>query len=84
MAELPDSCGNNSSGDGVKFVVSHVVIYGAPGDLEAILPQAGRAGRHGQPSHATLYNTGQYFKVDEDVKKLLAVGKDTCFRKSLY
>ncbi|CAL8370684.1 unnamed protein product [Boreogadus saida] len=36
------------------------------GDLEAILPQAGRAGRHGQPSHAILYNTGQYFKVDEE------------------
>ena len=43
----------------------------------------GRAGRHGHPSHAILYNSGQYFKVDEDVKKV-AVGKDTCFRKSLY
>uniref|UniRef100_A0A8C5BW69 DNA 3'-5' helicase n=1 Tax=Gadus morhua TaxID=8049 RepID=A0A8C5BW69_GADMO len=64
--------------------VSHVVMYGAPGDLEAILQQAGRAGRHGQPSHAILYNTGQYFKVDEEVKKLLAVGKTTCFRKSLH
>ncbi|XP_056431124.1 putative ATP-dependent DNA helicase Q1 isoform X2 [Gadus chalcogrammus] len=72
-------------GMGLHFAnVSHVVMYGAPGDLEAILQQAGRAGRHGQPSHAILYNTGQYFKVDEEVKKLLAVGKTTCFRKSLH
>ena len=72
-------------GMGLHFSnVSHVVMYGAPGELEAILQQAGRAWRHGQPSHAILSNSGQYFKVNEDVKKLLAVGKDTCFRKSLY
>jgi len=56
----------------------------APGDLEAIIQQVGRAGRNGQLSHAILYNTGQYFKVDEEVKQLLSLGKDTCFRKCLY
>lgn len=44
----------------------------------------GRAGRHGQPAHAILYNTGQYFKVDKDVKELLSVFKKTCVRKFLY
>ena len=70
-------------GKGLHFPnVSHVVMYGAPGDLETILQQAGRAGRHGQPSRAILYNTGQNHKVDEVVKELLAVGKTTCFRKA--
>ena len=72
-------------GMGLNFPnVSHVVMYGAPGDLEAIVQQVGRAGRHGQPSHAILYNTGQCFKVDDEVKQLLDVGNNTCFRKSLY
>lgn len=61
--------------------VSHLVTFVAPGDLEAIVQQLGR---DGQPAHAILYNTGQYFKVDKDVKELLSVFKKTCIRKFLY
>ena len=42
-------------GMGLDFPhVSHVVMYGALGDLEAILQQASRAGRQSQPSHVIL------------------------------
>lgn len=72
-------------GMGLNFPnVSHVVMFGAPGDLEAVVQQVGRAGRNGQQAHAIIYNTGQYFKVDKDVKELLSVFKKTYIRKFLY
>lgn len=58
-------------------------MYGAPGDLEAIVQQVGRTGRRGQPSHAILYNTRRYYKVVEEVKELQTI-KNTCLRKALY
>lgn len=65
-------------GMGMNFPnVSHVVMYGIPGDLESIIQQVGRAGRNGQPSHAIIYHTGHVFKVEEEVKQLLTVGKTT-------
>lgn len=65
------SFGDTALGTGLNFPnVSHVVIYGAPGDLEAIVQQVGRTGRHGQPSHAILYDTRRYYKVVEEVKEL--------------
>lgn len=72
-------------GMGLNFPnVSHIVMYGVPGDLETIVQQVGRAGRHGQPSHAILYNTSMYMNVDKEDKELISTANDKCLRKSLY
>ncbi|XP_063055902.1 putative ATP-dependent DNA helicase Q1 [Engraulis encrasicolus] len=72
-------------GLGMNFPnVSHVVMYGVPGDLESIVQQVGRAGRNGQSSHGIIYNPGHNYKIDKEVKELLTLGKTTCIRKALY
>ena len=60
------------------------MMYGSPGDMEAIVQQIGRAGRNGLQSHAILYNTGQSNKTDKAVIEVLKTGTTSCFRKALY
>ncbi|KAM4539460.1 putative ATP-dependent DNA helicase RecS [Odontesthes bonariensis] len=71
-------------GMGLNFPnVSHIVMFGAPGDLETIVQQVGRAGRQGQQAHAILYDNRRYINVDKEVTQLLTV-KNSCVRKYLY
>lgn len=71
-------------GMGLNFPdVSHIVMFGAPGDLETIVQQVGRAGRHGQQAHAILYDNHRYTNVDKEVRQLLKV-RNSCVRKYLY
>uniref|UniRef100_A0A8C6WUB5 DNA 3'-5' helicase n=1 Tax=Neogobius melanostomus TaxID=47308 RepID=A0A8C6WUB5_9GOBI len=59
-------------GMGLNFPnISHVVMYGVPEDIEAIVQEIGRAGRNGEQSHAVIYCIKQYTKVDQVVKELL-------------
>ncbi|KAK7939597.1 hypothetical protein WMY93_002923 [Mugilogobius chulae] len=69
-------------GMGLNFPnVSHVVLYGSPEDVEAIVQQVGRAGRHGQQSHAILYIQATR---DDAVKDVVAKAKKSCFRQALF
>lgn len=71
-------------GMGLNFPnVSHIVMFGAPADLETIVQQVGRAGRQGQQAHAILYDNQRYVNVDKEVRQLLSV-KNSCVRKYLY
>uniref|UniRef100_A0A8C6S960 DNA 3'-5' helicase n=1 Tax=Neogobius melanostomus TaxID=47308 RepID=A0A8C6S960_9GOBI len=72
-------------GMGLNFPnISHVVMYGVPEDIEAIVQEIGRAGRNGEQSHAVIYCIKQYTKVDQVVKELLNSKRHGCFRKALY
>ena len=72
-------------GMGLNFQnVSHIVMYGLPSDLETLVQQVGRAGRHGQPAHAILYNTKMYLNIEKEVRELVSFAKDQCIRKCLY
>lgn len=43
-------------GMGLNFPnISHVILYGVPEDMEAIVQEIGRAGRDGKQSHAVIY-----------------------------
>uniref|UniRef100_A0A8C6U030 DNA 3'-5' helicase n=1 Tax=Neogobius melanostomus TaxID=47308 RepID=A0A8C6U030_9GOBI len=70
-------------GMGLHFpTVSHVVLYGVPEDVEAIVQEIGRAGRNGAQSHAVVYCIKQHKNVGHTVK--LNSSQSTCFRKALY
>ncbi|XP_015255333.1 PREDICTED: probable Werner syndrome ATP-dependent helicase homolog 1 [Cyprinodon variegatus] len=72
-------------GMGLNFPnISHVVMYGAPEDVEDIVQQVGRAGRNSLPSHAVLYDIQASPRVDKTVKALIHAGKRGCFRKALF
>lgn len=71
-------------GMGLNFPnVSHVVMYGPPEDIEAIVQQVGRAGRHGLQSHAILY-VNKLSRDDATVKAVIAKASKSCFRQALY
>ena len=59
-------------------------MFGVPEDVEAIVQQAGRAGRDGSQSHAAVYVIKQQRNPDEGVKDLLKGRKEGCFREALY
>uniref|UniRef100_A0A8C6SVZ0 DNA 3'-5' helicase n=1 Tax=Neogobius melanostomus TaxID=47308 RepID=A0A8C6SVZ0_9GOBI len=68
-------------GMGLNFPnISHVVMYGSPEDVEAIVQQVGRAG---EQSHATLYVIKQS-KHDVTVKEVIAMANKSCFRQVLH
>ncbi|XP_056110896.1 ATP-dependent DNA helicase RecQ-like [Rhinichthys klamathensis goyatoka] len=72
-------------GMGLNFPnISHVVMYGAPEDVEDIVQQVGRAGRNSLPSHAVLYDIQASPRVDKTVKALIHAGTQGCFRKALF
>ncbi|XP_063052381.1 probable ATP-dependent DNA helicase RecS [Engraulis encrasicolus] len=72
-------------GMGVNFPnVSHVVMYGAPEDVEGIVQQVGRAGRNCLPSHAVLYAIKGAPRVDKTVSAVIKAGAHGCFRKALF
>uniref|UniRef100_A0A8C6WTJ5 DNA 3'-5' helicase n=1 Tax=Neogobius melanostomus TaxID=47308 RepID=A0A8C6WTJ5_9GOBI len=72
-------------GMGLHFSsISHVVMYGLPDDLEAVVQQIGRAGRDGKQSHAIVYAITQHTRVDDTVKKLVQTCQKSCFRKFLF
>lgn len=72
-------------GMGLNFPnISHVVMYGVPEDVEAMLQQVGRAGRDGSQSHAIVYTIKDYTRADEAVGSLINQSSVSCFRKALY
>ncbi|KAK7945430.1 hypothetical protein WMY93_001158 [Mugilogobius chulae] len=72
-------------GLGLNFPnISHVILYGVPEDVEALLQEIGRAGRDGSQSHAVVYCVKQHTPVDEKVKSLLQAVTSSCLRKELY
>lgn len=72
-------------GMGLNFRnVSHVIMYGVPEDTEAIVQQAGRAGRDGTQSHAAVYHVKERKVRDEGVKMFLKKSKTECIREALY
>ncbi|XP_015797640.2 probable ATP-dependent DNA helicase RecS [Nothobranchius furzeri] len=72
-------------GMGLNFPkISHVVMYGVPEDMEAILQEAGRAGRDGSLSHAVIYRLSLNTNVDEGLRTLLKNSSKSCFRKALF
>ncbi|KAK0144333.1 putative ATP-dependent RNA helicase R290 [Merluccius polli] len=74
-------------GLGVNFPkVSHVIMYGVPNDVEAMLQQVGRAGRDGTQAHAVVYATKQHPKTDEAVRKVVQCHYPTmkCFKRFLH
>uniref|UniRef100_A0A8C6LNV6 Helicase ATP-binding domain-containing protein n=1 Tax=Nothobranchius furzeri TaxID=105023 RepID=A0A8C6LNV6_NOTFU len=52
-------------------------------DVEAILQEAGRAGRDGSLSHAVIYRLSLNTNVDEGLRTLLKNSSKSCFRKAL-
>ncbi|XP_063041289.1 probable ATP-dependent DNA helicase RecS [Engraulis encrasicolus] len=64
--------------------VSHVVMYGAPEDVETIVQQVGRAGRNALPSHAVLYAVKGTPNVDKTVRSVIKAGATGCLRKALF
>ncbi|KAK0143251.1 Werner syndrome ATP-dependent helicase [Merluccius polli] len=84
LAELR-SIVKQALGMGLNFPnISHVVMYGSPVDVEAMVQEVGRAGRDGSPAHAIIYKVKQYIRMDEGVKILLNKGITSCLRKELY
>ncbi|XP_063043616.1 ATP-dependent DNA helicase RecQ-like [Engraulis encrasicolus] len=72
-------------GMGLNFPnISHVVMYGSPEDVEAIVQEVGRAGRDGSPAHAIIYKLKQEARVNEGVKTLVKKGITSCLRKALF
>ncbi|XP_076146136.1 putative ATP-dependent DNA helicase Q1 [Alosa pseudoharengus] len=72
-------------GMGLNFPnVSHIVMYGLPDDVEAMVQQVGRAGRGGLQAHAIVYAVKQHTKLDPAVKTVLETGVTSCLRKALY
>ena len=72
-------------GMGLNFPnVSHIVMYGLPNDIEAMVQQVGRAGRGGSQVHAIVYAVPQHSKLDPAVKTVLETGVTSCLRKALY
>lgn len=72
-------------GMGLNFPnISHVVMYGSPEDVEAIVQEVGRAGRDGSPAHAIIYKLKREARVDEGVKALVKRGITSCLRKALF
>ncbi|KAL1005232.1 hypothetical protein UPYG_G00056400 [Umbra pygmaea] len=72
-------------GMGLNFPnITHVVLYGLPEDVEAILQEVGRAGRDGSQSHAIVYAIKQHTRIDEAVKSLIDKSITSCFRKALF
>ncbi|CAM4659375.1 unnamed protein product [Leuciscus chuanchicus] len=59
-------------GMGLNFPnISHVVMYGVPEDVEAMLQQVGRAGRDGSQSHAIVYTIREYARADDEADSFL-------------
>lgn len=72
-------------GMGLNFPnISHVIMYGSPEDVEAVVQEVGRAGRDGSPSHTIIYRVKQDIRMDKVVKTLLKKGTTSCLRKTLY
>jgi hypothetical protein len=72
-------------GMGLNFPnVSHIVMYGLPNDVQAMVQQVGRAGRGGSQVHAIVYAVPQHSKLDPAVKTVLETGVTSCLRKALY
>lgn len=72
-------------GMGLNFPnISHVVMYGAPEDVEGLVQEIGRAGRDGTQSHAVVNCITHHTKVNETLKGLLHACRNACFRKTLY
>ena len=72
-------------GMGLNFRnVSHVIMYGVPGDVEDIVQQAGRAGIDGSQSHAVVYVVKEHQRTDEGIKEFLKKCKTGCIREALY
>jgi len=72
-------------GMGLNFPnISHIVMYGLPDDVEAMVQQIGRAGRSGLQAHAIVYVVKQHAKLDPAVKTVLETGITSCLRKALY
>ena len=64
--------------------VSHVVMYGLPDDVEAMLQQVGRAGRDGTQAHAVVYANKPHPQTDEAVRTVIKQSINGCFRHALY
>lgn len=75
----------NAIGLDVNFPkVSHVIMYGVPDDVEAMLQQVGRAGRDGTQAHAVVYATKQHPQTSEAVRRVIDQRRNGCFRHALY
>lgn len=71
-------------GMGLNFPnISHIVMYGLPDDVEAMVQQVRRAGRGGLQAHAIVYAVKQHTKLDPAVKAVLETGITSCLRKAL-
>lgn len=67
-------------GMGLHFPsVLHVVMYGAPEDVEAIVQQVGRAARNALPSHSVLFAIQASPRMDKTVKAVIHAGTQALF-----